>query len=133
MASKKTLSDAAQAVTNRFFTQAVTEASETAQEGRQDVGTGKVSSERETPEKAVQTPQMRRVTNKGKKAEDTKVFSFRSWADEVDGWRSYAYVKGVQIDELGAAAMREYIKRHPMTEAEKAALEALAAVRKAQK
>lgn len=137
--AKKNLTAAAQAVTDKFFTakedqqESTNKAAQAAQEGRQEVRTGKSSTERKTAEKAVKTAQERRVTSKGKKADDTKVFSFRSWIDEVDGWRLYAAVKGLKIDELGAAAMNEYIKRHPITDAERELQEALEAVRRARK
>ena len=69
-------------------------------------------------ENALKTSPERRITNKGKKKDDTKVFSFRSWIDEVDDWRLYAAVKGIQIDELGAAALKEYMEHHPLTKEE---------------
>lgn len=137
--ANKNLTAAAQAVTDKFFTakedqqESTDKAAQAAQEGRREVRTGKSSTERKTAEKAVKTAQERRVTGKGKKGDDTKVFSFRSWIDEVDGWRLYAAVKGLKIDELGAAAMNEYIKRHPITDAERALQEAIEAVRRARK
>ena len=67
----------------------------------------------------------RRITTKGKSKDAVKVFSFRSWTDEVEEWRLYAHVKGMKVDELGAAAMDEYIKRHPLTEGEKQLLKAV--------
>lgn len=130
--ANKNLTAAAQAVTDKFFTakedqqESTNKAAQAAQEGRQEVRTGKSSTERKTA-------QERRVTGKGKKGDDTKVFSFRSWIDEVDGWRLYAAVKGLKIDELGAAAMNEYIKRHPITDDERALQKAIEAVRRARK
>lgn len=75
----------------------------------------------------------RRVTGKGKNKDDTKVFSFRSWIDDVDSWRMYAEVKGLKVDELGAAAMNDYIKRHPISEEERTLQEAIETVRRAKK
>ncbi len=133
MATKKSLTEAAQAATNRFFSQAVTEASETAQEGRQAVGSSKVSPERDGAEKAVREAKKRTVTARGKSTSDTKVFSFRAWIDEVEDWRLYAAVKQMQIDELGAAALREYIRRHPVTDDERVLRDALLTVRSSKK
>ena len=84
-------------------------ASQTAQEGRQAVRTGKSSTERKTAEKVVKMA-----------AEPVKVFSFRGAVRDVDQWRLYAAIRGVKVDEIGAAAMREYIKRHPLSAEEKA-------------
>lgn len=137
--ANKNLTAAAQAVTDKFFSAqedqqgSVNNAAQAAQESRQNVRTGKSSPAQKDAEKAGKTAQERRVTSKGKVGADTKVFSFRSWIDEVDGWRSYAAVKGLKIDELGAAAMNEYIKRHPITDVERTLQEALEAVRRARK
>ena len=64
------------------------------------------------------------VTDKmiaGKKAkEPMKVFSFRGSVQDVDQWRLYASIRGGKVDEFGAAAMKEYIKRHPLSAEEKA-------------
>lgn len=123
--NKKSLTAAAQAVTDKFFTktedqqEGVLDDAQAAQEGRQDVRTGESSGRTKDAQKGAQAAQMRRERNKGKNGDDVKVFSFRSWADEVESWRLYAQVKGVKVDDLGAAAMREYIKRHPVTDEER--------------
>lgn len=135
MATKKNLTAAAQAVTEQFFTvkedqqESTNKPVQAAQEGRQEGRTGKLSAKRKAAENGVKMAQERRVTNKGKKVDDTKVFSFRSWIDEVEEWRLYAAAKGIQIDELGAAAMREYIKRHALTDEEKELQTALTTIR----
>lgn len=135
----KNLTAAAQAVTDKFFTgiedqkENVNKAAQTAQEGRQEDRKGKSSTGKKTAENDGKTAQERRVTGKGKKTDDTKVFSFRSWIDDVDGWRMYAEVKGLKVDELGAAAMNEYIKRHPISEEERTLQEAIEAVRRVRK
>lgn len=128
MATKQNLSSAAQAATNHLFTGA-SEGSESAQEGRSTAKVNKVSSGTKKPSKAASEPSIRRVTGKGKKIDDTKVFSFRGWKDEVDYWRLYATVKGMKVDELGSAAINEYIKRHPVTGAESDLQAALQQVR----
>ena len=107
--SARNLSEAAQAVTDKMF------------RGKENIA------------EAAQTAQERRVTGKGKKIDDTKVFSFRSWIDDVDSWRMYAEVKGLKVDELGAAAMYECVKRHPISAEERKLQEALEAVRRAKK
>ena len=110
MASKKNLTEAAEAVTNRFFSQTVTEASETPQKDRQAVETEKVS------------PEHQKAVRGAKKAvsEPLKVFSFRGTVYDVDQWRLYAAIRGVKVDDIGTEAMREYLKRHPLRAEEKA-------------
>ena len=118
MATKKNLTAAAQAVTNKFFTgtddqqESVRNADQADQEGRQDVRTGESSTERKTAEKGVKTAK--------KAADPVKVFSFRAAVQDVDQWRLYAAIRGEKVDEIGAAAMREYLKRHPLSAEEKA-------------
>ena len=116
--AKKNLTEAAQAATAALFSN-VSESSQTAQEGRQDVRTGESLGNAKDAQKGVKTALTRRERNKGKNGDDVKVFSFRSWVDEVESWRLYAQVKGMKVDDLGAAAMREYIKRHPVTDEER--------------
>lgn len=115
--SKKNLAQAAQAATDHFFTGSAESESESirkqleeAQGVRPADRTGESSSD-ET--KAV----------RGRKktvAEPVKVFSFRAAVRDVDQWRLYASIRGEKVDEIGAAAMREYLKRHPLRDEEKA-------------
>lgn len=113
MASKKNLAAAAQAVTDKFFTAGKEEQQEAANkavnrpsEARKESGTGVTSSENKTAEKGQKTA--------------SKVFSFRAAEIEVDRWRLYASIKGEKVDAIGAAAMREYLKKHPLDAEEKA-------------
>ena len=45
-----------------------------------------------------------------------KVFSFRTLAEDADDWRIWADAKGMKVDDLGTLALKEYIKRHKLTE-----------------
>ena len=118
MATKKSLTAAAQAVTDQLFTAKIDQQESTnkaalaAQEDRQEVRTGKSSTERKTAEKTVKTEK--------KAADPVKVFSFRAAVRDVDQWRLYAAIRGEKVDEIGAAAMREYLKKHPLSAEEKA-------------
>ena len=117
--NKKSLMAAAQAATEKFFTmkddqqESASESPQTAQEGRQDVQTGESSGNTKDAQKGVKT---------AKKAisDPVKVFSFRGTVRDVDQWRLYASIRGVKVDEIGVAAMREYLKRHPLSAEEKA-------------
>lgn len=55
------------------------------------------------------------------------VFSFRSPKNSVESWRIYANIKGMKVEELGAAALDEYIKKHPLSDEEQAVFNTLLA------
>ena len=101
---KKNLTAAAQAVTNQFFS-----SEEDQQESYQEAPAQKSPIKRKAGEKDAK-----------KAAEPVKVFSFRGLARDVDQWRLYASIRGAKVDEIGSAAMQEYIKRHPLSAEEKA-------------
>ena len=113
--NKKSLTAAAQAVTDKFFTKAeeqqevASEASQTAQEGREAVQVDKP--------KGNDKDAHRGVTRANKAV---KVFSFRGTVQDVNQWRLYASIRGAKVDDIGVAAMREYLKRHPLSAEEKA-------------
>lgn len=96
MASKKNLSQAATGATSKFF--------------------GNENTEPVTVKPAVMKPP--------KKQEKKLVFSFRGNEDEVQDWRLYAKVSGIKVDDLGSAAMSEYLKNHPLDGTAKAFFDA---------
>lgn len=102
--AKKDFRASAQAATAKLFSQP----SEGSAEAVEAVTKGNTSTRSKAPEKA-------------QKAEKkpVKVFSFRADEGKVAGWRLYAVCHGIKVDELGAAAMEEYIKRHALKGAEK--------------
>lgn len=55
------------------------------------------------------------------------VFSFRSPKNNVESWRIYASVKGMKVEDLGATALNEYMKKHPLSDEEKAVFNTLLA------
>ena len=58
-----------------------------------------------------------------------KVFSFRTLAEDADDWRLWADAKGMKVDDLGTAALKEYIKKHKLTDEQRQIYE----LKKAQK
>lgn len=52
----------------------------------------------------------------GKKTAKKRVFSFRGDDSAVTSWRIYADAAGMKVDELGTAAMTEYINGHPLNQ-----------------
>lgn len=55
------------------------------------------------------------------------VFSFRSPKSSVESWRIYANVKGMKVEDLGAAALDEYMKKYPLSDEEQAVFNTLLA------
>lgn len=53
------------------------------------------------------------------KASAKKVFSFRGPEKSVKAWRAYAAITGQKVDDLGTAALNEFLENHPLSEAEK--------------
>lgn len=52
----------------------------------------------------------------GKKKDTHKPFSFWAIKKDADEWRLWAKAKGMKVDDLGNAAMKEYIENHPLSE-----------------
>lgn len=65
--------------------------------------------------------------NKKSTAGEKIVFSFRSPKSSVESWRIYANVKGMKVEDLGAAALDEYMKKHPLSNEEQAVFNTLLA------
>lgn len=49
---------------------------------------------------------------------EKQVFSFRGDKNKVKGWRLYATLSGMKVEDLGTFALEEYIKNNPLSEAE---------------
>ena len=74
------------------------------------------------------TEAVRRKTRTKKKAENQEqVFSFRATVDDINLWKSYKTAVGETMENIGTAAMNEYIKHHKLSGAELTVFEALLA------
>lgn len=89
---------------------------------------------------ASKQPKARETVKKSKKVENKpdikpqkQVFSFRAKVSDITIWKAYATAVGKTMENIGVAAMQEYIKRHKLTEVEKAVFEALRAREKKSK
>lgn len=56
----------------------------------------------------------------GDKKSKKHVFSFRGNEESVKAWRLYAAITGTKVDDLGSAALTEYINNHPLSPAAQA-------------
>lgn len=79
----------------------------------------KTASEPAETVEPVNTPEKKETAKKGKKTDTHKPFSFWAVKEEADDWRIWAKAKGMKVDDLGALAIREYIKRHKLTDDQK--------------
>lgn len=78
--------------------------------------TGKLFSNHEsvTNDAASAVPASKPVEKSGVK----KVFSFRGPEEMVKAWRAYAAITGQKVDDLGTAALNEFLANHPLSDAE---------------
>lgn len=65
--------------------------------------------------------------NKANTKRKKQVFSFRAMVDDIANWKAYATATGVTMENVGTAAMNEYLKRHKLTGAEQAIFEGIKA------
>lgn len=99
MANRKKVEAAGSAVFDKFFS------SQDAQNGSQDASEDSVS---------ISSQSVKSGSEKDQKKQK-KVFSFRGDQTAVTSWRLYADASGLKVDDLGTAAMMEYIENHPLT------------------
>lgn len=86
------------------------------------------------PQTATEPPQADNSTptaEKGEEKANTKpqkqVFSFRATLDDITDWKAYSTATGEKMENIGTAAMNEYLENHPLTGAEKAVFDAMKA------
>lgn len=76
---------------------------------------------------AAQEEDVQKKENKKAPAGEKIVFSFRSAKSNVESWRIYANIKGMKVEDLGAAALDEYMKKYPLSAEEQAVFNTLLA------
>lgn len=67
-------------------------------------------------------------TKAGEKADikqKKQVFSFRAMLKDIASWKAYATATGQTMENIGTAAMNEYLNRHKLTGAEQTIYEAM--------
>ncbi|HBI61377.1 MAG TPA: hypothetical protein DDY31_09225 [Lachnospiraceae bacterium] len=72
-------------------------------------------------------PKSKKAKNEPNKMSKKQVFSFRAMVSDISMWKAYATATGKTMENIGTAAMHEYMKRHKLNEAEQAVFEALKA------
>lgn len=87
--------------------------------------------EPQTAPKKEQADNSTPTPEKGEEKANTKpqkqVFSFRAALDDITDWKAYSTATGEKMENIGTAAMNEYIGNHPLTGAEKAVFDAMKA------
>ena len=69
----------------------------------------------------------KKTENKPNTKPQKQVFSFRAMITDIAAWKAYATASGRTMENIGTAAMHEYVKRHRLNAAEQAVYEALMA------
>ena len=71
------------------------------------------------------TPTEEKAEEKPNTKQKKQVFSFRATLDNIADWKAYATATGQTMENVGTAAMNEYLDRHKLTGAEQAIFEAM--------
>lgn len=71
------------------------------------------------------TPTEEKAEEKANTKQKKQVFSFRATLDNIADWKAYATATGQTMENVGTAAMNEYLDRHKLTGAEQAIFEAM--------
>jgi len=71
------------------------------------------------------TPAEEKAEKKANTKQKKQVFSFRATLDNIADWKAYATATGQTMENVGTAAMNEYLDRHKLTGAEQAIFEAM--------
>lgn len=80
------------------------------------------------PQEPIQTPVAEeKAEEKPNTKQKKQVFSFRATLDNIADWKAYATATGQTMENVGTAAMNEYLDRHKLTGAEQAIFEAMKA------
>lgn len=78
------------------------------------------------PHEPIQTPVAEeKAEEKPNTKQKKQVFSFRATLDNIADWKAYATATGQTMENVGTAAMNEYLDRHKLTGAEQAIFEAM--------
>lgn len=73
------------------------------------------------------TPTEEKAAERANTKQKKQVFSFRATLDNIADWKAYATATGQTMENVGTAAMNEYLDRHKLTGAEQAIFEAMKA------
>lgn len=73
------------------------------------------------------TPAEEKAEEKANTKQKKQVFSFRATIEDIASWKAYATATGQTMENVGTAAMTEYLERHKLTGAEQAIFEAMKA------
>lgn len=133
MASKKRLDQAAGASIGGFFTKAEERQPEK-EENQKEEPAKKDAQTAQEPHRVTEKAQPTISTHRAEKGEETantkqkkQVFSFRASLNDISIWKAYSTASGQTMENIGTAAMNEYISNHALTGAERAVFDAMKA------
>lgn len=96
-------------------------------EGEKNAPSGSIKKTSEDTKKA-ELPKNRMKTKKKVDKGQKQVFSFRAFIGDINIWKAYVTAVGeTTMEDIGSAAMNEYIKHHKLTGAELAIFDAILA------
>ncbi|MCM1181229.1 MAG: hypothetical protein NC347_13295 [Clostridium sp.] len=71
------------------------------------------------------TPKEEKAEEKPNTKQKKQVFSFRATIEDIASWKAYATATGQTMENVGTAAMNEYLENHRLTGAEQSIFEAM--------
>lgn len=75
----------------------------------------------------IPTPKEEKAEEKPNTKQKKQVFSFRATIEDIASWKAYATATGQTMENVGTAAMNEYLENHRLTGAEQSIFEAMKA------
>lgn len=60
-----------------------------------------------------------------KKSNKKQVFSFRAAINDICIWKAYVTARGMKMEDIATDAMKEYLKKHKLSETEQIIFNAL--------
>ncbi len=73
------------------------------------------------------TPKEKKTEEKPNTKQKKQVFSFRATLEDIASWKAYATAAGQTMENIGTAAMTEYLESHRLTGTEQIIFEAMKA------
>ena len=83
-------------------------------EGEKNAPSDSIKKTSENTKKA-ESPKSKTKTKKKAEKGQKQVFSFRACVDDISLWRAYTTAVGETMENIGSAAMNEYIKHHKLS------------------
>lgn len=87
--------------------------------------TQKPQTAQELPRSDNSTPAVEKDEETANTKQKKQMFSFRAWPDDIAIWKAYSTASGQTMENIGTAAMNDYLESHKLTGTEQVIFEAM--------